>query len=193
MSHHLRMHPIARVLATLVVILCTLSAAGAAAGERPPFEASGGLDIARAGALAWSHDAVLIYVENDEDLDAAGAAPRWGYLFYSALLKKARGYSVREGKILVAENLDMKFEAPPVADSWIDSGAALLAADKEAGQEFCRKHGGKLTTMLLMRGAFADKNPDQTTWTVVYSAAGAPSLFVVVDASDGSVRRTWRG
>jgi hypothetical protein len=47
--------------------------------------------------------------------------------------------------------------------------------------------------MLLMRGAFSEKDPDVTTWTFVYSAPGAPSLFVVVDATDGKVQRTWRG
>ena len=59
--------------------------------------------------------------------------------------------------------------------------------------EFREKHGGRLATMLLMRGAFHDGDPDRTTWTVVYTSPSAPSLWVVVDAADGSVRRTWRG
>jgi hypothetical protein len=47
--------------------------------------------------------------------------------------------------------------------------------------------------MLLMRGAFQDKDPDQTTWTLIYTSPSAPSLFVVVDATAAKVRRTWRG
>jgi hypothetical protein len=47
--------------------------------------------------------------------------------------------------------------------------------------------------MLLMRGAMSEGDPDTTTWTFVYSASGAPSLFVVVDATNGKVQRTWRG
>ncbi len=163
------------------------------AAERLPLGARAGIDIARAAALAWAADAVLVYIENDEPVDDAGLSPRWGYLFHSASLEKSRAYSVRGGKILVAENLEMKFEAPPLASDWIDSGEALLVADKHSGREFRRDHQGRLSTMLLMRGAFHDGNPDQTTWTLVYTSSSSPSLFVVVDASEGKVRRTWRG
>ena len=47
--------------------------------------------------------------------------------------------------------------------------------------------------MLLSRGAFRDDDPDETTWTLIYTSPDAPSLFVVVDAAGGKVRRTWRG
>ena len=50
-----------------------------------------------------------------------------------------------------------------------------------------------LHAMLLMRGAFHDQDPDQTTWTLVYTTPEGPALFVVVDATQGTVRRTWRG
>jgi hypothetical protein len=152
-----------------------------------------GLDIAGAAAEAWAPDAVLVYIENDEDVNDLGAADRWGYLFHSQGLEKSRVYSVRDGKILVAENLDMKFESPPLPAGWIDSGAALAAAEEKAGREFREKHAGHLATMLLMRGAFHDGDPDRTTWTVLYTSPSSPSLWVVVDAADGSVRRTWRG
>ena len=175
-------------------LLCALLiAAPAIARDRTPFEARAGLDVAMAAAIAWAPDAALVYVENDESLDANGASPRWGYLFYSGTEGRARAYSIREGKILTAENFEVKIEAPPLAEQWIDSGMALAIADKKAGLDFRRKHGGELGTMLLMRGVFNEKNPDQTTWTVVYTAPDAPSLFVVVDAIEGKVRRTWRG
>jgi len=47
--------------------------------------------------------------------------------------------------------------------------------------------------MLLLRGAFDDDDPDRATWTLVYTAPGAPGLYVMIDARDGRVRRTWRG
>jgi hypothetical protein len=175
------------------LLFLALLATPVAARDRVPFPAKAGLDVAHAAARAWSEDAYLVYVENDEDLDEQGASVRWGYLFYSPRLDKARVYSVREDRILVAENLEMRFEAPPLAADWMDSGAALEVAEQKAGREFRGKHGGRLSAMLLMRSAFNDGDPDQTTWTFIYTAADGPSLFVVVDALEGKVRRTWRG
>jgi hypothetical protein len=75
----------------------------------------------------------------------------------------------------------------------MDSGAALEAADRQVGNTFRKKHDGHLSAMLLMRGAFQDADPNPTTWTLIYTAPHVPSLFVMVDASAGKVRRTWRG
>jgi len=178
----------------LAVVCAALCVAGAAhAGSAPPFAARAGLELASAAAQAWSADAALVYVENDEALDGAGVSPRWSYLFYSASEDRARLWSVRGGRIAAAENLDMRFDAPPVASGWLDSGAALAAAERGGGAEFRKDHGGRLETMLLMRGAFSDGDPDATTWTLVYRAPGVPSLFVMVSAVDGKVQRTWRG
>ena len=188
-----RFRPLAPATGAIAALLLALAPGSAGAAEHAPFPARAGIDLATAAAQVWAPDAYLVYVENDEDLAAEGAAPRWGYLFFSPALEKSRGYSVRDGRILVAENLEMKFEAPPVASGWIDSRAALEAAERDAGRAFRRDHQGQLATMLLMRGAFLDGDPDQTTWTVIYNAPGAPSLFVMVDAIEGKVRRTWRG
>ena len=179
------------ILALALAAVCF--AAPSPAKDAAPFAARAGLELASAAAQAWSPDAVLVYVENDESLVDSGASPRWSYLFYSAIEDRARVWSVRGGKIAAAENLDMRFDAPPVAAGWLDSGPALAAAEKGGGAEFRKAHGGKLETMLLMRGAFSEEDPDATTWTFVYRANGAPSLFVVVDATDGKVQRTWRG
>jgi len=176
--------------AALLVALC---AAPAHAKAPAPIAARAGLDLARAAASAWSADAELVYVENDEDVDAAGGAARWGYLFVSPSSGRARAWSVRDGRIASAENVEMAFEAPPLPAGWIDSGDALAAADREAGRAFRKGAQGHLSTMLLMRGAFDESDPDRTTWTLVYTAPGAPSLWVVVDAAEGKVRRTWRG
>jgi hypothetical protein len=47
--------------------------------------------------------------------------------------------------------------------------------------------------MLLIRGAFHEKNPDRSTWTVVYTSDTEPNLLVVVDAEEGKVVRQWKG
>ncbi len=181
-------------LVLAAALLLGLAEGGPArAGDHRRIEARSGIDIATAAAVSWAPDAILVYLENDEDLDEAGTAPRWGYLFFSPSLEKSRVYSVRDGAILAAEYLEIKFEAPPLASGWLDSGAALAIAERDAGREFRSRHQGTLSTMLLMRGAFHDGDPDRTTWTLVYTSPSAPALFVVVDALDGEVRRTWRG
>jgi len=176
----------------LLALALGAAVAPARAASPPPFAAHAGLDLAAAAARSWTPDAVLIYLENDEDVDAQGSAPRWGYLFFSPTQHKSRAYSVRDGRIVVAEDLGMTFEAPPIAEGWIDSREATAAASSAASHAL---HGapGRLSSMLLMRGAFDDANPDRTTWTLVYTSPEGPSLFVVVDAVDGKVRRTWRG
>ena len=181
------------IAALTLVALLALAAVPATARDQTPIQARAGLELASDAARSWSVDAVLIYVENDEDVDASGGAVRWGYLFYSAALDQARGYSVRDGKIVTAENLDMKLEAPPVDGAWIDSGAAIVAADDAVSTAYKKTTRGTLASMLLMRGAFSEGDPDQTTWTLVYHSAGQAPLFVVVDALGGKVRRTWRG
>jgi hypothetical protein len=184
----------AHVTATAALVaLLTLAPAGASAAKRDPFPARSGLACAEAAAQVWAPDAGLVYLENDEAVSPSGGAPRWGYLFYSAGRQKARAYSVRDGRIVVAEDLAMRFEAPAVAPQWIDSEAALAAADAHGGRQYCAAHGGRVGTMLLARGAFQQGEPDLTTWTIVYTSADAPSLFVVVDAAHGRVCRTWRG
>ena len=182
-----------RFLGTCLAVAGLCLAVASPAADAPPFPARQGLELATAAAHAWSPDAELVYVENDEALDPAGASPRWGYLFYSGQQQRARVWSLRGGKVAEADNLDMRFDAPPVTPDWLDSSAALAAAEKGGGAAFRKQFGGRLLTMLLMRGAFSETDPDVTTWTFVYGAPGSPSLFVVVDAANGNVQRTWRG
>ena len=179
--------------AVLVSILATSGVTPAWAGGPPAFAARTGVDLATSAAQRWAADARLVYVENDEALLPDGQAVRWGYLFHSQSLDRSRAYSVRDARILVAEDLEMRFEAPPLQSPWIDSAEALAIAEKGGGSAFRSKHQGAARTMLLMRGAFQDADPDPATWTVVYTAPGAPALFVMVDALEGKVRRTWRG
>jgi hypothetical protein len=100
---------------------------------------------------------------------------------------------VRGEKILHAGDLPFLFDAPPLPEEWIDSRAALAAAEDEGGASFRAEHAGELRTMLLVRGLFHPRDPDGATWAVVYESPSAPGLWVVVDAATGKVVKTWRG
>ena len=182
-----------RSLLIVAVLLVSGTLSPAAAGDHTLYTARSGLDTAQDAATSWSSDAQLIYLENDEEVTIDGTAVRWGYLFYSERKGEARGYTVRDGKILEATDLEFDFEAPPVSAKWIDSRQALAAAEKKAGEKYRTKHGGHLATMILIRGAFHDKEPNATTWGLLYKSETEPALVVIVDASNGKVVRTWRG
>ncbi len=179
-----------RIVITFTLLACALAVR---ADEPARFTARTGLDVARDAAASWAADAQLVYLENDEMVGPDGAAIRWGYLFYSPLKGKARGYSVRDSKVLQATDLEFDFEPAPLADQWIDSHAARVAAEQKAGEKYCREFNGHLAAMLLIRGAFHEKKPDATTWALVYESEVQPPLFVIVDASNGDVVRTLRG
>ncbi|MFN8588640.1 MAG: hypothetical protein U0704_12675 [Candidatus Eisenbacteria bacterium] len=161
--------------------------------EIPAAAARAALEPAVAAARSWAADAELVYLENDEPLGATGAAPRWSFLWYSPALEASRVYSVRDGRVVVAEKFELKFAAPPLGESWLDSDAALAVADERARSLLRDAPGLHVAHMLLGRGAFQPGQADLTTWTIVYEAEGEPSLFVVVDAASGRVCRTWRG
>lgn len=175
------------------VLAAVLAHEPAAAGRAHPTGARSGLETAAVAAQSWAADAQLVYLENDENLDADGASARWGYVFFSPSMGASRLYSVKDGRLRVAANLDLKLEAPPVTPQWIDSDAARAAAEREAARELRETADAELATMLLMRGAFDEKQPDRTTWMLVWTSSGGPSLYVVVDALDGRLVRTWRG
>ncbi len=40
---------------------------------------------------------------------------------------------------------------------------------------------------------FHEKDPDRSTWAVVYTADNEPNLMVIVDATEGKVVRKWKG
>lgn len=186
---------VARMLGVLLAaqMLQATVASTAEAGDRAPFTAATGVSLTEAAAHSWAFDAYLIYIENDEELIPGGTAGRWGYVFYSPYLDKSRVYTVREGKIIQAGDLGLRFDAPPIEGSWVDSSTALVAAEEKAGLKYRTETGGIPATMLLMRGAFDDTRPDRVNWLVVYRSETSPSLFVVVNAENGEVTRTWKG
>ena len=162
------------------------------AGDQLAISASEGLQVATSAALAWADDAELVYVENDEPVDATGSAGRWGYLFRSQTRDRSRGYSVQGAKVVQAADLALRFDSPPLG-SWVDSQRALAAAEEKQGAKFRAESGGELAHMVLIRSAADPKKPERTSWLVIYRAPGLPSLFVLVDAATGNVDRTWRG
>jgi len=178
----------------LALILVVGFAPATSAGDHTPYSAGNGLELATSAAESWSADARLVYIENDERVDANGLAVRWGYLFYSEREDEARGYTIRDGKILEAVELEFELEdPPPLAQNWVDSDVALAAAENKAGRKYRDEQGGHLSTMLLIRGAFYHKKPNLSTWTLLYISESAPALWVVVSAENGKVLKTWRG
>ena len=170
-----------------------LAAHPAGAGDRIPFSAHEGLDLARDAALIWSADAELVYLENDEPVGPDGTAERWGYLFYSPAAGESRGYSLRDGKVLEATDLEFDFSAPPLPEQWLDSGEILASAEQAAGREYRETYRGHLSTMFLIRGAFHEKDADRSTWAVIYTSETEPTLLVIVDATEGKIVRKWKG
>lgn len=175
-----------------LVIACVLNTVAASpllARDPVPISAGSAFDLALEAARAWSVDATLVYLENDEAVDANGAAFRWGYLFYSPELDDARAYSVANGEIVATLDPSFRFDAPPLPGSWLDSDDALRLA-----QEHVREQAlGLPSSMVLLRGAFDGEKPDRTCWLVSFRQEGAPATFVVVDSAEGRVVRTWRG
>lgn len=178
---------------SIPVAALLLLTSSAMAGDPVPYPARAGLTLATEAAGIWAPDADLVYVENDETVGSNGTAARWGYLFFSASRGLARGYTIRDGKILEAADLDFELDAPPLSTDWVDSDVALVAAENKAGRDYRLEHGGRLETMLLIRGAFHDGDPDASTWALVYTAEGQPALTIVVDAANGKVVRKWKG
>ncbi len=183
----------AMTLSSAFGFACVVAASVAGAGEPAPFSARSGHALATEAALAWSDDASLIWVENDEALSESGDSARWSYLFYSAHRDGARAYSIRNAEVVVAEDLSFSFPAPPVDGEWIDSSKALAIAESSQGAKFREQEAGRLRSMLLVRGLLYQDAPDAVTWAVVYESEAAPGLWIVVDASSGKVVRTWRG
>lgn len=181
--------------ALLLVTLALLAAAAAPAAGGAPTAVSARAELALAedAARSWAPDARLVYVENDADLDSTGAAPRWGYLFHSEAKGLCRAYSLAGGRVRQARDLEFDFAAPPLAADWLDSDAARAAGDAAGGRDYCREHGGRLSSLLLLRGVLHLERPDLSTWALVYSSPDAPSLYVLLDATTGKRVRTWRG
>lgn len=151
------------------------------------------LALAASAARAWADDAQLVYVENDEPVLADGTSPRWGLLYWSGSRGQSRAYSLRADKVQRAEDLDFDFAPPPLAAEWIDSREALRRADGAGGTRYRTEFGGRLRSMVLVRGVLHLDDPRRTTWTCVYDAPQQPSLWVVLDAQSGKVLRTWKG
>lgn len=176
-----------RVVSVLLLFVWAVLPRESAATE--PIAARSALPLAEKAARAWAPDATLLYLENDEALAPDGRAERWGFLYHSALLARSRAYSVEAGRIAVAEDCDLRFQSAPISSTWIDSEAALAKVRGEETQlvEQTPAH------MLLVRGPLDDREPDRTSWLLVFPQPDGTSRFVVFDATSGEVRRRWNG
>jgi hypothetical protein len=172
------------------VIAALLLAHVARANDPPAIEARSGLDIASAAAQ-------LVGAGRDADLPrerrrarrhrpgtALGPLP-----VLPATTDKARAYSVRNGKILTAENPDMKFVAPAVESGWIDSGAALVAAENWWPGASSARARGQARHHAPDARRVRRRELNRTTWLLVYTTPDAPSRCSCGRAADGKVAR----
>jgi hypothetical protein len=70
------------------------------------------------------------------------------------------------------------------SDPWINSDAALQAADSHGGSAFGSAHPGDSISMFLWKGAYAG-HPQQSVWQVTYMKDGF-TLIVLLNAADGT-------
>lgn len=147
-----------------------------------------GVTLAAAAADAWADDARLVWIENDTPIDTEGRAAQWGYLYYSRAKHAMRSWSVRDAQIVAAVDHTVSAEAPALDADWQDSSAIAPRAWDEGGREFCAA-GGTLVRLVLVCGVFAP----EPAWCAVFDRAEGPSLYVLLDAKSGEVKKRWRG
>ncbi len=176
--------------AAVVACLAGTMAGASLAGETPAAVATArdGMGLAASAADSWADDARLVWVENDTALDPEGHASAWGYLYYSLEKHAMRSWSVRDGHIVVAADHTVSAEAPALETNWLDSAEIANRAWEGGGREFCATGGG-LAHLLLVRGVFAP----ETAWVAVFDNGAGPSLYVLVNAASGDVKKRWRG
>lgn len=183
----------ATLCAVSLLAAAALVASDTVAEELSPISAASVQSLAEEAASAWAADARLLYVENDSDVGDDGRAERWGYLFWSEQRQASRAYSLRDGEIVLAEDPQVDLPSLPVTHQWIDSGRAVSRANDEGGTSYREKRGGHIENVVLVRGVFHEEHPERATWTVVYTAADAPALWVVIDAESGDLVKKWEG
>jgi hypothetical protein len=169
------------------------SAPAVAGSDAAPVGAAQVRNLADDAARAWADDAELLYVENDADVDLQGSAQRWGYLYWSRERNASRVYSLRDGKIELAENPGVDLPSLPLERGWIDSPEAIQKAEDAGGRDYREKHAGRIESVVLVRGIFHEEHPERETWTVIYASDDSPSLWVVIDAESGDFVRKWEG
>lgn len=186
-SPEMRRHERSRNALALMVLVSGITFPVQASPPLVRASARGNLMVAMTAADSWADDARLVWIENDSPLQRDGSAIAWGYLFYSAANGSMRSYSIRDGKIRLAEDHAVTTAAPSVEQAWKDSPEVAPQAWKRA-QEYCAE-GCELETMLLVSGVFHSG----VTWVAVFSSGQGPRLHVVVDASSGGFLRRWKG
>lgn len=154
------------LFAVLTLAPAVLLAAGSTAGASLP--------KARAAAVQWSPDAVLVAISTLE-IDDQGTAESWLYNFYSPSAQGHLSVTVSEGSVETNE-LTMRFTTP-ITDEFIDSDRAMALA---------KEHGLKGDTPAMGLNALGPG--DVIRWWV-NGGAEPGDVSVVLDAATGKL---WR-
>ena len=171
----------------LVVLASAVVLSSPATSEPTWPTARNSLAIASKAADVWVDDAHLVWIENDDDLDAQGHSRAWGYLFYSESLGAMRSWSVQQGKLQKPQDHSVRAAAPALDLQWIDSNAAVDLVWHQARKD--AEVDWSLVSLVLVRGVF----DAQQTWVAVFDNGEGPRLHVVLRASNGDLLRRWRG
>jgi hypothetical protein len=144
-------------------------------------------------AANWAGDASLVGVGTMEALVSSdGTAAAWSYSYYSASEDSVLNVVVSGGEIggalsqsVVAKENLISIES--LIQDWIDSPAAVAAAD-EIAADFLASHVGTNSTAILTMG-LQPGHPGRGIWRVTYTGVAGDGTNVIkvvdIDASDG--------
>ena len=92
-------------------------------------------------AQSWASDAELVAIRTDE-LNTSGQSYGWSYVYFSPSLNEYHEFFIF-ADFIISEVFDDDHEpdVTPLPETWVDSDAAVLAADTNGGSDFRATYG----------------------------------------------------
>ncbi len=136
-------------------------------------------------ATVWSGDALLLQIRPiSTDLDTAGNASTWMFIYYSSSLNEYMAFFAGGGRFLQMEPAPWHPPSPiPLPPAWINSDSALTLAAENGGKAFCAQHADTDVQAILARGYYPF-DLAQAAWKVTFHA-GSDTLVLCFDAESG--------
>jgi hypothetical protein len=134
---------------------------------RPPVRFQRAADLlpgAVATARAWSSDASLAYVENDDSLAVDGSSRRWTFVFHAPERGESRAFTFGDSGRVTSFALPFAFDPPAVEDGWIEPSALLPGFAWAEGPARPAVAGAHVA--VLSRGLLPGRDGNVTTWYV---------------------------
>jgi len=140
------------------------------------------LNFADSLALTIASDAKLLLV-NSTDVDTAGKAVSWNYLYSSIANRKEYYFHTENTSVIYDSSRDMRFGIAPVDSNWIDSDSALKLAELNGGVNFRTLYPESKITALLYKIVYP---PFYTYWEIQFIDTDS-SITIRIDALTGEV------